>query len=217
MSTLSVHTAAQNNQLHVVRSLISENPKLINALDVDERTPLHWAASSGSTDIVRFLVDKQAEVDLVDNSGWTPLHIAVSAGHDEIVQELVGAGADVNKKNNKGISPLHYAASKSRIDIGRLLISRGADINAKDKANQVPLHRAATTGSLGFIRLLLESSVPPNKTRLNNADRIGKRFDFCFIPFLNLFQATHLSILRWILRMRKLPWPSLMPALIAVN
>ncbi|KAJ7183299.1 ankyrin repeat-containing domain protein, partial [Mycena filopes] len=72
----------------------------------------------------------------------------------------------------------HYAASKSRIDIGKLLISRGADvcvsiINAKDKANQVPLHRAATTGSLGFIRLLLDSSVPPNKTRLNNADRIG--------------------------------------------
>ncbi|KAF8207005.1 ankyrin repeat-containing domain protein, partial [Mycena galopus ATCC 62051] len=73
----------------------------------------------------------------------------------------------------------HYAASKSRIDIGKLLISRGADvclalINAKDKANQVPLHRAATTGSVNFIKLLLESSVPPNKTRLNNADRIGK-------------------------------------------
>jgi ankyrin repeat protein len=80
------------DQLHVVRSLISENPKLINSLDVvctfacfnqcslksvqDERTALHWAASSGSTDIVRFLVDKKAEVDLVDNSGWTPLHIA---------------------------------------------------------------------------------------------------------------------------------------------
>jgi 26S proteasome non-ATPase regulatory subunit 10 len=34
-------------------------------------------------------------------------------------------------------------------------------------------HRAATTGSLSFIRLLLDSSMPPNKTRLNNADRIG--------------------------------------------
>ncbi|KAJ7896952.1 ankyrin repeat-containing domain protein, partial [Mycena leptocephala] len=71
----------------------------------------------------------------------------------------------------------HYAASKSRIDIGKLLISRGRrmylHINAKDKANQVPLHRAATTGSLSFIRLLLDSSMPPNKTRLNNADRIG--------------------------------------------
>ncbi|KAF9031527.1 ankyrin, partial [Hymenopellis radicata] len=84
----------------------------------------------------------------------------------------------------------HYAASKSRLEIGKLLIARGADvsaplllrtpivnkpvqINAKDKASQVPLHRAATTGSVGFIRLLLESSQPPNKTRINPADRVG--------------------------------------------
>ncbi|KAJ7220292.1 ankyrin repeat-containing domain protein, partial [Mycena pura] len=63
--------------------------------------------ASGSIEIVRFLIDKEAEVDLVDNSGWSPLHIAVSAGHDAVVQELVGAGADVTKKNNKGITPLY--------------------------------------------------------------------------------------------------------------
>ncbi|KAJ7056775.1 prosome, macropain 26S subunit, non-ATPase, 10, isoform CRA_c [Mycena amicta] len=105
--SITVHSAAQNKQLHVIRSLTAENPKLINALDADERTPLHWAASSGATDIVRFLIDKDAEIDVVDNMGWSPLHIAVSSGHDEIVQELVGAGADVNKKNAKGIAPLY--------------------------------------------------------------------------------------------------------------
>jgi len=173
MSGLSVHSAAQNNQLSLLRTLLAEDPKLVDAVDVDERSPLHWAASSGSIDIARFLIDQKAEVDKTDGSGWTPLHIAVSAGHENVVQELIGAGADVNRKNDKGLAPLHYAASKSRIDIGRLLISRGADFNARDKANQLPLHRAATTGSVGFIRLLLESSTPSNKLRLNTADRIG--------------------------------------------
>ncbi|EAU85260.2 hypothetical protein CC1G_10046 [Coprinopsis cinerea okayama7 len=169
MSGLSVHSAAQNNQLSLLRTLLAENPALVNSVDVDERTPLHWAASSGSLDVARFLIDQKAEVDKVDNSGWTPLHIAVSAGNYDIVQELIGGGAD----NDKGITPLHYAASKSRIDIGKLLISRGADYNARDNANQLPLHRAATTGSTGFIRLLLESSTPSNKLRLNTADRVG--------------------------------------------
>jgi 26S proteasome non-ATPase regulatory subunit 10 len=50
----------------------------------DERAALHWAASSGSTDIVRFLVDKQAEVDLVDNNGCTPLHIGGKKKHMSI-------------------------------------------------------------------------------------------------------------------------------------
>jgi len=173
MSSLSVHSAAQNNQFSLLRALITEDPGAVNADDVDQRTPLHWAASSGSIDIARFLIDQKADVNKPDISGWTPLHIAVSAGNDSVVQELVGAGADVNRKNDKGISPLHYAASKSRIDTGRLLISRGADINAKDNANQVPLHRAATTGSVGFIRLLLDSSTSTNKIRLNPGDRLG--------------------------------------------
>ncbi|GLB44812.1 putative ankyrin repeats (many copies) [Lyophyllum shimeji] len=174
MSNISAHAAAQNQQLTLLRSLLSEDPKAVNSLDQDQRTPLHWAASSGAVDIVRFLIHQNAEVDKPDISGWTPLHIAVSAGNDEVVHELVGAGADVNRKNDKGLTPLHYAASKSRIDIGRFLISRGADINAKDNAGQLPLHRAATTGSVGFIRLLLEPSTPgATKARLNTADRIG--------------------------------------------
>ncbi|KAJ7620005.1 hypothetical protein DFH06DRAFT_1319304 [Mycena polygramma] len=72
-----------------------------------------------------------------------------------------------------------------------------------NKANQVPFHRAATTGSLGFIRLLLDSSVPPNKTRLNNADRIGKTA-LLNIFNLNLVQETQRCILRLILPTPKL-------------
>ncbi|KAL9714492.1 putative ankyrin-repeat protein [Leucoagaricus gongylophorus] len=171
--SLSIHSAAQTNQFSLLRTLITESPGLVNSLDADERTPLHWAASAGSINIVRYLLGQKAEVDRPDNSGWTALHIAVSAGHQSTVEELIGAGADVNRKNDKGITPLHYAASKSHNDIGVLLVSRGADINARDKANQQPLHRAATTGSVGFIRLLLDSSTASKKLHLNTGDRIG--------------------------------------------
>lgn len=84
-----------SDQFSLLRALAAEDPKVINSLDLvrflkpylnlrthntcklkDERTPLHWAASSGSIDIARFLIDQKAEVDTPDNSGWTPLHIA---------------------------------------------------------------------------------------------------------------------------------------------
>ena len=74
---------------------------------------MHWTASSGALDITRLLLDRKAEVDKPDGSGWTPLHIAgwsfllfpgrllhsfkVSAGNFEVAQELIGAGADVNR------------------------------------------------------------------------------------------------------------------------
>ena len=49
---------------------------LITVTRQDGRTALHWASMSGSLDIVRHLLDHNAEVDIPDNSGWTPLLIA---------------------------------------------------------------------------------------------------------------------------------------------
>ncbi|KAJ4480237.1 ankyrin repeat-containing domain protein [Lentinula aciculospora] len=76
MSTLSIHSAAQTHQIGLLRTLVSQDPSLLNAVDADERTPLHWAASSGDLDIVRYLIDQKAEVDKVDGSSWSALHIA---------------------------------------------------------------------------------------------------------------------------------------------
>jgi len=77
-----------------VRALLSQDPNLLNSQDAvcplyeyiirflliitrqDGRTALHWASMSGSLDIVRYLLDYNAEVDTPDNSGWTPLLIA---------------------------------------------------------------------------------------------------------------------------------------------
>ncbi|KAG1761480.1 ankyrin repeat-containing domain protein [Suillus occidentalis] len=72
----------------------------------DGRTPLHWAASSGSTEIACYLIAKSSDIiDNVDESGWTAFAHSC-AGHEDVVRELVGAGADVNRKNDKGITPL---------------------------------------------------------------------------------------------------------------
>jgi len=160
-------------QTGLLKVLVQQTPSLANAVDDDGRTPLHWAASSGATDIVTFLIDNGAEVDRKDGAQWTALHIAVSAGQEAVASELLAAGADVNASTDKGLTALHYAASKSHLEIGKLLIARGANINAKDRANQHPLHRAATTGSTGFISALLKPPEGSPKTRLNTADRVG--------------------------------------------
>lgn len=54
------------------RSILCE---LLNAPQ-DGRTPLHWAATSNSVDIARYLIDQGADVNRGDSGGWTPLHIA---------------------------------------------------------------------------------------------------------------------------------------------
>ncbi|KAK0444045.1 ankyrin repeat-containing domain protein [Armillaria borealis] len=104
MSTLSIHNAAQSNQPGLVKALVTENPKSVNALDADDRTPLHWAASSGSLEITRYLIDNKADIDLPDNSGWTPLHIAGNTSafciFDVIPTEQMGQLAPVMRTSS---------------------------------------------------------------------------------------------------------------------
>ncbi len=48
----------------------------VNVIDNNGRTALHGAALRGANDIVQFLADKGARLDVVDGDGWLPLTIA---------------------------------------------------------------------------------------------------------------------------------------------
>ncbi|CAD6571974.1 MAG: hypothetical protein TREMPRED_000427 [Tremellales sp. Tagirdzhanova-0007] len=190
MSGLSIHKAALEGQPGLIRSLLSEEPKLINAKDDDGRTPLHWVATTSSLNMTQLLLSYHPDLEARDALGWTPLMVGAASGQFDVVNELLSAGAGVNSTNEKGQTALHYAASKGHVAIGRLLVTKGADvcpiplplpqspphdkqINARDRASQQPLHRAATTGSTAFLQILLHPPEGRPKTRLNGADRAG--------------------------------------------
>ncbi|TYJ56724.1 hypothetical protein B9479_002494 [Cryptococcus floricola] len=160
-------------QIGLARSLLNDDPKLINVKDEDGRTPLQWAATTSSLSMLQLLLNYNPDLEARDTMGWTALMIASASGHIEIVKELLDAGAKVDSSNEKGQTSLHYAASKGNVPVGRLLIRNGADINARDRANQHPLHRAAATGNNAFLQLLLNPPEGRAKTRLNTADRAG--------------------------------------------
>jgi ankyrin repeat protein len=56
--------------------LILELGADVNAVDAKGDTALHGAAFRGANDLVRFLVEKGARLDVVNKRGWTPLAMA---------------------------------------------------------------------------------------------------------------------------------------------
>ena len=95
----------------------------MNARDKRGSTPLHLAASH--VDVARLLVERGAEVNVGDESGYTPLHAAAASGSAEVARLLLERGADVSARDGRGFTPLHWASALCNVRVARLLLERG--------------------------------------------------------------------------------------------
>jgi uncharacterized protein len=77
-------------------------------------TPLHYAASSGNTQLVQLLLEHYAYIDAESPNGSTPLMMAARYGSDDAVQTLLQEGADPTIKNALGLTALDFAIAAQR-------------------------------------------------------------------------------------------------------
>ncbi|XP_008064216.1 ankyrin repeat domain-containing protein 35 isoform X2 [Carlito syrichta] len=138
-----------------------------DAVDAENRSPLHWAASSGCASSVLLLCDHEAFLDVLDNDGRTPLMIAALGGHTAICSQLLQRGARVNVTDKNDKSALILACEKGSAEVAELLLSHGADVGAVDSAGNDALHYARHTQDEALWRLL--------QLALNRRRRGGQR------------------------------------------
>lgn len=107
-----------------------EKGKDVNApVDRGGRLPLAVAAGNRRADVVKFLLDAGADVNLADKNGCTALHIAAQENDPTLCRLLVEAGARVDARDSYGSTPLAKAVStsKGRGEVITYLLSVGAD------------------------------------------------------------------------------------------
>lgn len=116
-------------------------------------TPLHTACQNGYVDVVNLLLDREADVEIIDNDGWTPLYTACVNGRLEIVKLLLNRGADFTMTSHFKFTPLHAASQKGHFEI---LLNRGANFAIANKDGWTPLHSACQNGHFEIVKLLLD-------------------------------------------------------------
>lgn len=94
-----LHTAAMNNSIEATRVLLAHGARRDESW-VDQRTPLFYAAASGSAGVARVLLEAGADPNArEDRAGYirvdyTPLHYAAYNGHLDAVKILLEFGSD---------------------------------------------------------------------------------------------------------------------------
>lgn len=135
-----------------IKLLLDIIPSMINSQNKQGETPLHYAIQSYSlygsknSDILKFLFENGADVDIQATNGQSPLHWLCFRlnGAEPVIDLLLTHGANINGADLDGNTPLHLAARNlPHIDAMRFLLSRGADVGAKNSEGNTPLHEAA--------------------------------------------------------------------------
>ena len=112
----------------------------INKQDENGLTPLlHALKSPFATELVTFLCDQGANVNISDKKGCTPLMVACQKGHQSAAKFLLDKGANVNVYDQDGVTPLHYAVrTKSRQIVKDLLQAKANPAFVDLKSGESP-------------------------------------------------------------------------------
>ncbi|KAH0537655.1 hypothetical protein FGG08_005568 [Glutinoglossum americanum] len=125
-----------------------------NAVDIDERRPLHLAVEEKCEKSVQILLDHGADVNVADENMNTPLHLAAEKGEVGIVQLLLDRNARADPLNSTRSSPLHLAVPAGHQNVIMALLTAGAEADGIDSSSATPLYLAAYHGRLQAVKVL---------------------------------------------------------------
>ena len=161
--------AAQEGYLKIVQALLSAPEIDINARKPSVGTALMVAVDNGKDDVVKALIDYNANANIADKHGWTPLILAAKKGYLTITKTLLSApNIDIDARKPDVGTALMVAADNGEDDIVKVLIDHGADVNITDDDNWTPLIWAAEQGYLPIVKTLLSApQIDINAKRIN--------------------------------------------------
>ena len=126
------------------------------------QTILMEAARSWHLDVIRYLIENEADVMHHDNYGRTPIHVATAANRPAVVHLLIKHGAFVDAKiKSSRETPLHLASRRGALSAIEALLERDANLESRDYKGRTPLHLAAEFGKIEVVEGLLRVGANP--------------------------------------------------------
>jgi ankyrin repeat protein len=156
------------------------NTALIYAIDVEAYS------EERKIQLVKYLLEKGADCNVVNDKGTTPLILACSLDQLELVKLLLPYAPDMNTRDNKGDSALDVAVTYGRVKLVQALLAYGAAPDTllsafnqavcvkKDSMAEMLLHHATGQGNELFVNQALARA--KDKGQQEVIDRLQKEY-----------------------------------------
>lgn len=101
--------AARRGYQSVIQALLAAGADINQVSEDRGNTPLMDAAAAGHCEVVRYLADRGAELEIRSRNGQTALLLAVGNRKVKTAKELLARGADPSVADNLGMTAVQYA------------------------------------------------------------------------------------------------------------
>lgn len=153
-NTVLINAAATNRDTTAL-ALLLPLVKNINQANLKGVTALAMAVRSNSPEVVRYLINKGAAINVVDKSGDNLAAYLVQSysngqgpgpkaeDFDTKLKVLQDKGFDIKAAQKNGNTLFHLAIAKNDLSLLKRIEALGIDINAKNTEGLTALHKAA--------------------------------------------------------------------------
>ncbi|MET0636761.1 MAG: ankyrin repeat domain-containing protein [Chitinophagaceae bacterium] len=148
-NTVFISAAASNRDLATL-ALLKAEVKDINKTNKAGMTALTLAVKGNSPEVVKYLIDNGANVNVVDAKGDNLTAYLVDSYNPRQAKEfqpklkiLIAAGLDPSRQQENGNTLWHLAIVKNDLGLLQQVSSLAGDVNVRNKEGLTVLHKAA--------------------------------------------------------------------------
>jgi ankyrin repeat protein len=153
--------AVEHDDVELIDILL-RNGAILKAEDLQGQTALFDAAYYHSNKVLRFLIEKGANIHVKDYWDTTALLRVCDPSNikgDKVgtAKILIENGVDINVPDKEGYTPIFKASSSGNIELVKLLLKNGANPNIQTNYGDPPLDITKCSDNKKIVHLLIEA------------------------------------------------------------
>ena len=158
--------AATNNYFELAKELIIRGADInIKTYCVGE-TALFSACRKGNIDIIKLLLNNNADVNILNIYGESVLHVSQYDALNLLLQHPILNV--INQKTIHGDTPIKIACRYGDIEMVEKLLNYGADSTITDNNEFTCLHASCYNNNFKITEKMIELGIPINHLNINN-------------------------------------------------